>query len=500
MVNQSILKMKQKLFFMLFVFFSVTAAKAQFTTPNTGVSWSLDELMTNAPAAISLSGGIYTLSQNLTIAANDSIVIDTDVTLRINADVQITVQGNFTADSDAITITATNTTTPYNTITFESGSSGYFRNTTINYGKGIRVATPNFEMQSSVMAYHMNGTTTSGAITFSTGGNALINNSRFLFNHYPAFNSGANQSVAPTLTNNYLEGNNQSNGNRPQINMGPSGADTLRVVGNTIKGDPTKPMTGGIGASNLLGGGQLKVIIDNNIITDNRYGITVIGASSSGYIRGNIIEDNDTQNNPAQGGSGISLSASGASTMNIIASRNQIRRNLWGITVIGTARINLGDTNEATFNEGGNVFSENGNGGTIYALYNNTALPIMAMNNCWIEGTNPTAADVENVISHQVDDNTLGIVTFTPFSCDALSVPGFATNKPIIYPNPSKGRINIEMAESGTIKIYAINGMFIRDFNLNEGTNSIDMDLPTGVYIAKTQTQNKNFSNKLVIQ
>ncbi|WP_121374949.1 T9SS type A sorting domain-containing protein [Flavobacterium endophyticum] len=492
--------MKQKLFFMLFVIFSVTAAKAQFTTPNTGVSWSLDDLMANAPSAVSLTGGIYTLSQNLTIAPTDSIIIDTDVTLHINADVQITVQGNFTSDSDAITITATNTATPYNTITFESGSSGYFRNTTINYGKGIRVATPDFEMQSCVMAYHMNGTTTSGAITFSTGGNALINNSRFLFNFYPAFNSGANQSVAPRLTNNYLEGNNQSNGNRPQINMGPSGADTLRIVGNTIKGDRTKIMTGGIGASNLLGGGQLKVIIDNNIITDNRYGITVIGAASSGYIRGNIIENNNTQNIPAQGGSGISLSASGATTMNIIASRNQIRRNLWGITVIGTARINLGDTNTATLNEGGNVFSENANGGATYALFNNTALPIMAMDNCWIEGAEPTAADVENVISHQVDDNTLGPVTFTPFGCDALSVPGFATSKPIIYPNPSKGKINIEMAESGTISIFAINGMFIQNFDLNEGRNTIDVDLPAGIYITKTETQGKNFSNKLVIQ
>lgn len=485
---------------MLSVFLSLTAARAQYITPNTGVSWSLDDLVANSSGALTLTGGIYTLSQNLTIAANDALVINTDATLHINANIEIIVRGDFTADASAITITATNTATPYNTMTFETGSSGYFRNTTINYGKGIRVATPDFEMQSCVMAYHTNGTTTSGAITFSTGANALINNSRFLFNLYPAFNSGANQSVAPTLTNNYLEGNNQSNGNRPQINMGPSGADTLRVVGNTIKGDPTKPMTGGIGASNLLGGGQLKVIIDNNIITNNRYGITVVGASSSGYIRGNIIEDNITQNIPAQGGSGISLSASGAATMNIIASRNQIRRNLWGITVIGTARINLGDTDTATFNEGGNVFSENGNGGATYALYNNTAFPIMAKNNCWIEGQTPTAAEVEGVISHQVDDTTLGLVTFTPFGCDTLSNPDFAISKPILYPNPSKGKINIDMLENGTIKIFAINGMFISDFDLNEGTNSINLDLPAGVYITKTETQDKSFSNKLVIQ
>jgi parallel beta-helix repeat protein len=500
LLTNHILKMKQKLFFMLAVFLSMTAAKAQYTTPNTGVTWSLDDLVANSSGALTLSAGIYTLSQNLTIAANDAIVINTDATLKINADIGILVNGDFTSDAGAITITATNTATPYNAITFETGSSGYFRNTTISYGKGIRVATPDFEMQSCVMSYHMNGSTTSSAINFSTGGNALINNSRFLFNYYPAFSSGANQSVAPTLTNNYLEGNNQSNGNRPQINMGPSGADTLRIVGNTIKGDRTKIRTGGIGASNLLGGGQLKVIIDNNIVTDNRYGITVVGAASSGYIRGNIIEDNNSQNIPAEGGSGISLSASGASTMNIIASRNQIRRNLWGITVIGTARINLGDTNEATFNEGGNIFSENGNTGAAYALYNNTAFPIMAKNNCWIEGQTPTEAQVEAVISHQVDDNTLGLVTFTPFGCDALSNPDFTVVKPIIYPNPSKGNIAIDTPENGTLKIFSINGMFISSFDLNAGTNTIKLDLPAGIYVTKTETKDKNFSNKLVIQ
>lgn len=489
--------MKQKLLLLLLLF-SFTYSNAQYTTPNTGVTWNFDDLLANAPSAISFTGGIYTLSQNLTIAANDSLVIDNDATIHINADIQITVQGNLTIDSDAVTITATNAATPYNSIIFETNSSGYLRNATINYGKGIRVSTGNFEMQSCSMSFHIQGTTTSAAITFSTG-SPLVNNSTFLFNYYPAFSSGANQTVSPTLSNNYLEGNNQSNTNRPQINMGPSGADTLRIVGNTIKGDPTKIMTGGIGASSLLGG-QNKVIIDNNIITDNRYGITVVGASSSGYIRGNIIEDNDTQNSPNLGGSGISLSASGATTMNIIASNNQIRRNLWGITVIGTARINLGDTNTATFNEGGNVFADNGNTGQTYALFNNTALPIMAMNNCWIEGTTLNATNVENVISHQVDDPALGLVTFTPFGCDALSSPDFELSNLVIYPNPSNGKVNIDMLENGTAKIFTINGLHISDLALNAGTNSINLNLPSGIYLLKTEVGNKNSTTKLVIQ
>lgn len=490
--------MNQKLLIIILFVLSTTISKAQFTTPNTGITWDLDDLVTNAPAAISFTGGIYRLSQNLTIAPNDHLLIDSDATIHIDANVQITVQGEFTADSDAIVITATNSAAPYNSILFEANSTGFLRNTTINYGKGIRVSTGDFEMQSCSMSFHVQGTTTSAAITFSTG-SPIVNNSTFKFNFYPAFGSGANQETSPTLSNNFLEGNNQSNTNRPQINMGPSGADTLRIIGNTIKGDRTKIMTGGIAAASLLGNPN-KVIIDNNIITDNRYGITVVGATSSGYIRGNIIEDNNTQNSPNLGGSGISLNASGAQTMNMIVSRNQFRRNLWGITVIGTAKINLGDTNTATYNEGGNVFADNGNTGQTYALFNNTAFPIMAKNNCWIEGTEATATQIENVISHQVDDPTLGLVTFTPFGCEDLSSPEFSLSKPIIYPNPSNGEINIDMVESGTIKIFSINGMLVNTVDLSQGTNSLNLNLPAGIYIAKTETQDKDFSTKLVIQ
>lgn len=487
--------MKQKLLYLVFFVLATTTSKAQFTTPNTGVTWNLTDLVTNAPSAISFSGGIYTLSQNLTIAPNDNLLITSDATININADVQIIVQGDFTADSNAILITATNPATPYNSIIFETGSSGFMRNTTINYGKGIRLSTGDFEMQSCTMSYHIPGTTTSSAINFSTG-SPIINNSTFTFNNYPAFSSGANQETSPTLSNNYLFANNQSNTNRPQINMGPSGADTLRIVGNTIIGDPTKIMVGGIAASSLLGNPN-KVIIDGNTIRDNRYGITVVGANSSGFIRNNIIEDNDTQNSPNLGGSGISLNASGATTMNIITTNNQIRRNLWGITVLGTARINLGDGGS---NLGGNVFADNGNGGQTYALFNNTALPIMAMNNCWIEGTTLTPTNVENVISHQVDDANLGLVTFNPFGCDALSTPNFASAKPKIYPNPSNGIINILMPENGTASVFAINGMFVQKINLTEGNNTLNLNLASGIYILKTETSEGNFNQKLVIR
>ncbi|WP_159801638.1 T9SS type A sorting domain-containing protein [Flavobacterium sp. MK4S-17] len=488
--------MSKKLLFILFLFVAPFAASAQYTTPGTGVNWSLNDLVANAPSAITFADGIYTINQDITIAATDALVIEEDAAIQIASDVLITVAGSFTADSDNITITAVNNNEPYEGFRFEDTSSGYFHNTTITYGGGIRVLTPNFEMDACTVSYHVSGAATGSAVSFSTG-SPVVKNSTFLFNDLPAFSSGANQEVSALILNNYLEGNGQSNQNRPQINMGPSGNDTLRIVGNTIKGDPALTMVGGIAASSLLGTIN-KVIIDNNTVFDNRYGITVVGGASSGYIRGNIIENNNTQNVPAQGGSGISLSASGAG-MNIIASDNQIRGNLWGITVISAASINLGNTDPANYNPGGNVFSNNGNGGQIYALYNNTPYTIYAMNNCWIEGEEPTGVEVENVISHSADNASLGEVIYTPFGCN-LSSPEYTVRNNEIYPNPTNGNFTVNSIGNGNAKIYNISGQMVYEHELTEGENTFRLSLPSGIYIVKTESGGKSLTDKLIIK
>lgn len=490
--------MYKTLLLLLLTIFVKNNAFAQFTTPNTGVLWTLEDLLESAPDAFTLNDGIYTLSENLTIAEQDSLVINENASIRIDAGVLVTIEGYFSADAEQIVITASDITAPYEGFDFRDTSTGYFKNCTITYGGGIRVLTDKFEMDSCTVSYHSSGISTGAAISFSQG-SPIVKNSTLNFNALPAFSSGGNQRVSAHILNNYLEGNNTSNTNRPQINMSATGNDTLRIVGNTIKGDRTLTRVGGISASSLLGDINT-VIIENNIITDNRYGITVQGARSTGYIRGNIIEDNNTENNPAVGGSGISLSTSGEPTMNIIATNNQIRRNLWGITVIGNARINLGNTDPEAYNPGGNIFSENGNGGAIYALYNNTPHTIYAMNNCWIEDTELTPENVESVISHKVDDTELGEVIFTPFGCETLSAPVFTIEKPIVYPNPSNGEININITENGQLEIYNISGQLVANHNLNTGNNQLQVDLPSGIYVLKTSTENKNFTEKLVIK
>src|SRR5690606_24593845 len=253
---------------------------------------------------------------------------------------------------------------------------------------------------------------------------------------------------------------------------------------------------GGIAVANLVGG-SVNAIIDDNIVRDNRYGMTIVGPNSFAYVRNNIFEDNDTQNNPNLGGSGISLS-NGNNSMEVIASGNQFRRNLWGITLLSGANINLGDGAD---NPGQNVFSDNGNEGAIYALYNNTDLPVMALNNCWDEANAPnTLADAEAVIVHQNDIGTLGEVSFDPVDCGFLGVGEDRLNTVNIYPNPTQGRLFLSDNTSyKRVKVYSLEGKLVAQQTLQNGDNELHFRLTSGLYLMELVGDNARAVKKLMI-
>ncbi len=186
--------------------------------------------------------------------------------------------------------------------------------------------------------------------------------------------------------------------------------------------------------------------------------------------------------------------------MEVIASGNEIRRNLWGITVIGTASINLGDDVD---NLGGNVFSENGNEGELYALYNNTTNTLLAKHNCWVEGQANTLADAEAVIFHQTDDGSLGEVIYDPVGvgCDNLSVTDFSEIDFSFYPNPAEDQINFNNVYSFTrLNIYGIQGNLILTETISEGENRLQLNLPQGLYFVNFKSENQEIVRKLLIK
>ena len=82
----------KKVFLLLTLVFSFGAAKAQFTSPNLGMHFSLSDLV--LAGAATQVGGAYLVSQDLTLAENDSLSINTNETIKLANDVRITIKGS----------------------------------------------------------------------------------------------------------------------------------------------------------------------------------------------------------------------------------------------------------------------------------------------------------------------------------------------------------------------------------------------------------------------
>lgn len=466
---------------------------AQFTTPNNGTSYTLTSLSAAAPTVLVKNGTEYNLTADLTLSATDKLLIDENTTLKVNSGVAIFVYGEYKTTATNFTITANTIGSPYRGIRFEEGSVAEMKNTRIEYGGGVRVLTANGFLMDNCILYKNNnsGSTnlaSSAALALFQGSGHVVKNSQFLENSRAGINSGASGSVSIDIINNYFYGNNTDNGNYPQINMGPAGVDSTRVINNIVTGNRAILRAGGISVSGLLGGTN-RFRVEGNTVRDNRYGITHQGAGSSGIIRNNIIENNNVENNPALGGSGISLTG----TQKVIVRDNQIRGNLWGITVLSNAIIDLGTEDD----HGNNIFKSNGNGGTTTAFFNNTPNQVTAIGNCWREDELSNDVMVEEVLG-SLNPNT---ISYKPYNCALpLSVSDVSKSKLSIYPNPSKNHFFLETENTGNIVIQDLSGKVVFSSIVSKGKNEINTNLQSGVYIITQQSEGKKSNTKLIIK
>jgi len=66
-----------------------------------------------------------------------------------------------------------------------------------------------------------------------------------------------------------------------------------------------------------------------------------------------------------------------------------------------------------------------------------------------------------------------------------------------LYPNPSKGTLNINSEVSGSFSLYNVLGQKVHQFKVENGNNTISVDgLNNGTYFV----EGANASQKLIIQ
>ena len=380
------------------------SAQAQWTSPGEGLTYTLPELVNVTGGVVTNDGSVFTIHQDLTISQGDVLLIDDQVS-RIDAPgVLITISGSLSCNITGDRVKLYGSETQPFSMRFDNATNCLMRRMYLSDGAGIQLVESDITFDDVKFVYFT--TDYCHAVIDIFNCNPVINNCFFMLNKGAAISSPANGQSSPQITGCELDANVDGQ-NIPQINLGPGGEDTIRIVDNNIHGTWATFHTGGISVADLMGIGDTKVLLKSNIVKDGRYGYNQQGMTISSVIEGNLFLNNTHEDNPMNGGSGISIY--GTSTNNkAILRNNVITGNLWGITAIYYHDIDLGTEDDW----GRNEIHGNGNGGVTYDLYNNSTCDIMAVGNDW--GVTNEAL-VEDHIFHQVDDPSLGLVTFIPF-------------------------------------------------------------------------------------
>ena len=381
------------------------ALDAQWVSPGDGTTYTMPDLVDVTEGVVTVGENGYVINADITISANDILKIDDQVERIDVAEVLVTINGSMVCtNTNRVKFYGLNETQHFS-MRFENATGCNIKKMYFSDGAGIKVIDSDVTFDDVKFVYFTRDY--SNAVIDIFNCDPVIKDCYFMLNHGAAISSPANGQASPQILNCDFDTNVTDNVNTPQINLGPGGNDTIRIVGNEVYTIMAQWYVGGLSIADLMGTGETKVLLKDNIIKEGRYGYNQQGQTISSVIVGNQFIDNYHEDNPMNGGSGISIYGTTVNNKAILRN-NVITGNLWGITAIYLHDIDMGTEEDWGYNE----IHDNGNAGEIYDLYNNSACDITAVGNQW--GT--TNYDfIEAHIYHQADDPSFGLVTFYPY-------------------------------------------------------------------------------------
>ncbi len=504
----------KKTLLILGLIFCFGQANAQFTSPNLGLKFSMNDLL--QAGAVTHVAGEYIVSQALTLETTDTLLIPTNETIRVGAGLLLTIKGTLIINPpDSVKITSVTGSGNFHTLKFDGSTRvSKLTKTIVERSSGIRVLNASLEMDSCIVRFN-DRVNQSGAINISGTLPVVVKNSRIYRNSRAGIMSPTN-GAAVTILNNWIFENGTEPGNYPQINLGPaSTAAPITISGNTIIGiNASTNNSGGIGLSNLLGNPSItRCLIEKNIIRYNRYGITITGGNIQGHIKRNLIEFNNVNPNVMTGGSGLNFNTTNP-TQQMVAARNVIRNNSWGITIQSGTNVTAGpkpsfgrigspDTANVGMNQIYNNFNV-GTSGQIWDLYNNTSDSIYAENNYW--GTT-NLTDIESHIYHKVDLAAHGFVDFMPIMLVSGITKENVASQINLYPNPAQDVVKITAngmvwGEKTTVRFYNTLGQEVLTVQPKGSPNYLEINtrkLAAGIYSYRIESNKAIATGKLVI-
>ena len=462
---------------------------AQWTSPGNGTTYTMSDLVEVTDGVVTFDATYYHIHGDLTISTNDVLKIDNGFQKIFVEDAHITINGSMVCENaNRVSIMGD----PSFSMLFENASNCQVKKMYFSDGDGIKLIESDVVFDDVKFVYFTTTYCHSAIDIFNC--NPVIENCYFLLNEGAAIGSPANGQSSPSILNCEFD-SNVDGANMPQINLGPGAEDTIRIVGNLVDGTYATFHTGGISIADLMGTGDTKILLKDNIIKNNRYGYNQQGYHLSSVIIGNEFLDNHHEDNPMNGGSGISIYGMDENNKAVIRN-NIITGNFWGITAINACDINLGTEDDW----GRNEIHDNGNGGSVYDLYNNTTCDIMAVGNDW--GTTDEN-EIENHIVHQHDNPSYGLVTFIPF-VGYDRVEEDTTVDFEVSPNPvSNGSFTLTLEKDlpTEVVIYNANGQVVKSQSIDNQINTINVEaLKSGVYFIEVKNTEVKNLKKIIIR
>ncbi len=414
-------EVKMKKSIILFILLS-SQLLAQYITPNTGINWNLDDLVTNSGGTVTGTFPNYAINNKVTVSAQDRVYILPGSAVTFSGSASgFEIYGKFLAIG-----------TPADTIRFSASvqdslggsfNGFYFRESSVDSACIISYARIEYAYYglrclgaSPTLSHSYLWKCRRGA-NLSSDSHPIITHNRIERSY--EYGITMTTGCSPLIEYNELINNNSQNTSpKNQISIGTQENNSPTIRYNKIKGGMFN-RTGGISISTLFAGSSSSSEIAYNEISNNSFGIALQGSNPiTSYIHNNLIYDNNINPDVMTSGSGIN--AYGTAAVAPIITRNKITGNWWGITIqIGIAgqpgpQVNLGNIeNSDTTDDGRNIISGNIQGTDVYDLYNNTLETVYAQNNDWEVYD---SLSIENHIYHFKDDSTLGVVIFIPFS------------------------------------------------------------------------------------
>lgn len=391
---------------------------AQYTTPNTGVNWSMPELVTNSGGVVTGSAPNFTVNGKITVSANDRIyILPGTIVLFTASTAGFEVNGKFFAagtSADSIIFTSSSTDT-----TGAAYDGFRFNDTSVDTACVISYAKIEYAYY-ALRCIGASPTFTNNYVYKCRRGGTLSSSSNPIFTYNKVercyeYGITLTTGSSPVIEyNEFYNNNSQNTSPKNQVSVGTQGNNSPSIKHNKIHGGMFN-RTGGISISALFSGSSSSSEIAYNEIYNNSFGMVFGGGDITCYVHNNKIYNNNINPDVNTTGSGINCNGS---NLNIpIISENEIYGNHWGITILGSTTQpipNLGNIeNVSADDDGKNILYGNIQESNVYDLYNNTGNLIYAQNNDWRVYD---SLSIEQHIVHQADSSIYGLVKFTPFS------------------------------------------------------------------------------------